>query len=277
MNPHDRQPTSPKSLVKSVWVHRQLIRQMAWREVVGRYKGSVLGLLWSFINPLLMLIVYAFVFSVVFKARWGGVGIEESKVSFALILFVGLIMHALLAEVLNKAPSLILTNANYVKKVVFPLEVLPVISLVAALFHALTSLVVFTIAFVLFNGYLPWTAIFIPLVIFPLATLVLGLAWMLASLGVYLRDIGQTIGIVTTIMLFVSTVFFPLSALPEQYHLIIMANPLTFIIDQSREILIFGNTPNWTGLSVYMLFAATVAWVGYGWFQKTRKGFADVL
>ncbi len=277
MNPHDRQPTSPKSLVKSVWVHRQLIRQMAWREVVGRYKGSVLGLLWSFINPLLMLAVYTFVFAVVFKARWGGVGDEQSNVSFALILFVGLIMHALLAEVLNRAPGLILGNVNYVKKVVFPLEILPVISLISALFHALTSLAVLMIALLLINGYLPWTAVLIPFVMLPLATLVLGLAWILASLGVYLRDTGHTIGIVTTVMLFVSTVFFPLSALPEKYHPFIMANPLTFIINQSREVLVFGNWPNWTGLTIYMLLATIVAWIGYSWFQKTRKGFADVL
>ncbi len=222
-----------------------------------------------------MLTVYTFVFSVVFKARWGQV--EDDNLSFALILFVGLIMHALLAEVLNRAPGLILGNVNYVKKVVFPLEILPVVSLVSALFHALTSLLVLVIALLLYNGYLPWTTVFIPIVMSPLVILVLGLAWILASLGVYLRDIGQTIVIVTTVMLFVSTVFFPLSALPEKYHPFILANPLTFIIDQSREVLIFGNSPNWIGLVVYMLLATTVAWFGYSWFQNTRKGFADVL
>jgi lipopolysaccharide transport system permease protein len=249
---------------------------MAWREVVGRYKGSVFGLFWSFINPVLMLAVYTFVFSVVFKAKWGVVG-EESNTSFALILFVGLIVHGLLAEVLNRSPNLILGNVNYVKKVVFPLEILSVINLAAAFFHSLISLVVLLIASVAINGYLPWTVVLIPIVLLPLATLVMGLSWVLASLGVFIRDIGQTIGIITTVMLFMSPIFFPLSAIPEKYQPWILANPLTFIIEQSREVLIFGNLPNWSGLGIYMLMASAVAWFGYMWFQKTRKGFADVL
>lgn len=276
MNPHAPQPTSLLSLGKSLWRHRQLIKQMAWREVVGRYKGSVFGLFWSFINPVLMLAVYTFVFSVVFKAKWGVVG-EESNTSFALILFVGLIVHGLLAEVLNRSPNLILGNVNYVKKVVFPLEILSVINLAAAFFHSLISLVVLLIASVAINGYLPWTVVLIPIVLLPLATLVMGLSWVLASLGVFIRDIGQTIGIITTVMLFMSPIFFPLSAIPEKYQPWILANPLTFIIEQSREVLIFGNLPNWSGLGIYMLMASAVAWFGYMWFQKTRKGFADVL
>ena len=276
MNPHAPQPTSLLSLGTSLWLHRQLIKQMAWREVVGRYKGSLIGLFWSFINPVLMLAVYTFVFSVVFKAKWG-VGGEESNTSFALILFVGLIVHGLLAEVLNRSPNLILSNVNYVKKVVFPLEILSVINLAAAFFHSLISLVVLLIASVAINGYLPWTIVLIPVVLLPLATLVMGLSWMLASLGVFIRDIGQTIGIITTVMLFMSPIFFPLSAMPEKYHPYILANPLTFIIEQSREVLIFGRLPNWSGLGIYMLIASAVAWFGYMWFQKTRKGFADVL
>jgi len=276
LNPHAAQPTSLLSLGKSFWKHRQLIKQMAWREVVGRYKGSVMGILWSFINPVLMLAVYTFVFSVVFKAKWG-VGGEESNTSFALILFVGLIVHGFLAEVLNRSPSLILSNINYVKKVVFPLEILSVINLAASLFHSVISLVVLLIASVAINGYVPWTIILIPVVLFPLATLVTGLSWMLASLGVFIRDIGQTIGIITTVMLFMSPVFFPLSAMPEKYQPFILANPLTFIIEQAREVLLFGHLPNWSGLGIYMIIASTVAWFGYIWFQKTRKGFADVL
>lgn len=276
MNPHAAQPTSLISLGKSIWINRQLIRKLAWREVVERYKGSVLGLFWSFINPVLMLIVYTFVFSIVFQAKWG-VGNDENKTSFALILFVGLILHGLLAEVFNRAPNLILNNVNYVKKVIFPLELLPVISLATAFFNSAISIIVLLIASVMVNGYLPWTIIFIPLVILPLATLVLGFAWILAALGVFVRDVSQTIGIITTVMLFMAPVFFPLSAMPEKYHPFILVNPLTFIIEQAREVLIFGRLPNWSGLAVYMLIAFGVAWFGYVWFQKTRKGFADVL
>ena len=275
-NPHAAHSTSLVGLGKSLWRNRQLIVQMSRREVAGRYRGSVVGLAWSFFNPVLMLAVFTFVFSVVFQARWG-VGGEETKTQFAVVLFVGMIVHGLLAEVLNRSPGLILGNVNYVKKVVFPLEILPVVSMGAALFHSLISFGVLLLAFALFNGYLHLTAILAPLVVLPLVILTLGLAWMLASLGVYLRDVGQTIGIITTILLFLAPVFYPISALPEAMRPWIMANPLTFIIEQAREVLIWGRLPNWIGLGLYTLIAMAVAWAGYAWFQKTRKGFADVL
>ncbi len=276
INPHAAQPTSIGALCKSIWRNRQLIVQMTKREVAGRYKGSVLGLIWSFFNPVFMLVVYTFVFSVIFKARWG-VGGEESKTQFAVVLFVGMIVHGLFAEVLNRAPGMIISNVNYVKKVVFPLETLPVIAMGAALFHTFISLGVLLMAFVIFNGYLHWTVIFTPLVFLPLVILTLGLAWMLASLGVFLRDVGQTIGIITTVMMFLTPVFYPITALPEEFRPWIMANPLTFIIEQTREVLIWGHLPNWFGLGIYIVVAIVVAWAGYAWFQKTRKGFADVL
>jgi lipopolysaccharide transport system permease protein len=276
INPHAAQPTSLVALARSLWRNRQLIAQMTKREVVGRYKGSAMGLAWSFFNPVFMLTVYTFVFSEVFKSRWG-VGGEESKTQFAVVLFVGMIVHGLFAEVLNRAPALILSNVNYVKKVVFPLETLPVIAMGAALFHSLISLGVLLAAFVLFNGYLHWTAVFTPLVLLPLIMLTLGLAWMLASLGVFLRDVGQTIGIITTVLMFLSPVFYPVTAVPERFRPFIMANPLTFIIEQAREVLIWGHLPNWVGLGIYTLAATVIAWAGYAWFQKTRKGFADVL
>ena len=132
-------------------------------------------------------------------------------------------------------------------------------------------------AFGLFNGYLHWTAIFTPLVLLPLVILTMGLAWMLASLGVFLRDVGQTIVIITTVLMFLSPVFYPVTAVPERFRPLIMANPLTFIIEQAREVLIWGHLPNWLGLGAYTLAAVAIAWAGYAWFQKTRKGFADVL
>ena len=277
VNPHAAQPTSLVAMGKSLWRNRQLIVQMTKREVVGRYKGSAMGLAWSFFNPVFMLIVYTFVFSEIFKSRWGEVGGDESKTQFAVALFVGMIVLSLFSEVLNRAPGLILSNVNYVKKVVFPIEILPVIAMGAALFHSLISLGVLLAAFALFNGYLHWTAVFTPLVLFPLVILTTGLAWMLASLGVFLRDVGQTIVIITTVLMFLSPVFYPVTAVPERFRPFIMANPLTFIIEQAREVLIWGHLPNWMGLGGYTLAAAAIAWAGYAWFQKTRKGFADVL
>jgi len=277
INPHAPQPTSLIALIRSMWRNRQLIVQMTKREVVGRYKGSAMGLAWSFFNPVFMLTVYTFVFSEIFKSRWGGVGGDDSKTQFAVVLFVGMIVLSLFSEVVNRSPGLILSNVNYVKKVVFPLEILPIIATGAALFHSLISLGVLLLAFALFNGYLHWTAIFTPLVLFPLVILTLGLAWVLASLGVFLRDVGQTIGIITTVLMFLSPVFYPVTAVPERFRAFIMANPLTFIIEQAREVLIWGHLPDWVGLGIYTFAATVFAWIGFALFQKTRKGFTDVL
>ncbi|MDD2685724.1 MAG: ABC transporter permease [Gallionella sp.] len=275
INPHANHSSSLKSLARSLWQHRDLIKQMTRREVVGRYRGSVMGLAWSFFNPILMLVVYTFVFSVVFKAKWG-IG-DESQTNFAIVLFIGMIVYGLFAEMTNRAPGLILSNVNYVKKVIFPLEILPVIGMGAALFHSLISLVVLLAAILLINGTLAWTAILFPLVILPLLFATLGVAWFLASVGVFVRDVGQTIGIFTTVLMFVSPVFYPISSLPEKFQIWLMLNPLTFVIEQSRAVMIFGKMPDWTGLGIYAVVSVTVAWAGYWWFQKTRKGFADVL
>jgi lipopolysaccharide transport system permease protein len=277
INPHATQPTSLAALGRSLWRHRHLIVQMTTREVAGRYKGSVMGMAWSFLNPIFMLAVYTFVFSEIFKFRWGGVGGDDSKTQFALILFVGIIVLTLFSEVINRAPALILSNVNYVKKVVFPIEILPVIAMGAALFHCVISLAVLLTAFTIFNGYLYWTSILIPLVLLPLVIITLGLTWMLASLGVFMRDVGQTIFIITTMLMFLSPVFYPLTAVPERFRPFILANPLTFIIEQAREVLIWGRLPNWSGLAIYNILALVIIYAGYAWFQKTRKGFADVL
>jgi lipopolysaccharide transport system permease protein len=268
-------PSSPLFVFASLWRHRGLVWEMAKRDVVGRYRGSVIGLLWSFLNPILMLAVYTFVFGVVFRARWGQG--EITKTEFALVLFVGLIVHALFAECVNRAPTLIVGNVNYVKKVVFPLEILPWMAMASALFHALISVVVLLAALALTNVGVSWTALQFPLLVVPLALLTVGVTWFVASLGVFLRDVGQTTGIVTTVMMFVSPIFFPASALPEEYRFLVWLNPLSFIIEQARELLIWGRSLDWSGWLVHLAFSAGVAWLGLIWFQKTRRGFADVL
>jgi len=276
LNPNIEPSASLQSLFGSLWKNRRLIGQMVRREVIGRYNGSIFGLGWSFLNPMFMLALYTFVFSVVFKARWG-VGGDESKTDFAIILYVGLICHFLFSEVVLRAPALIQSNVNYVKKVVFPLEILPVVAMGSALFHSMASLLVLLLMFVVVNGFIYWTVLLAPLVLFPLVLVTLGFSWYLASIGTYLRDVGHTVGIMTTAMLFFSTVFYPLSFLPEKYRVFLMMNPLTFIIDQARKVLIFGQLPDWRGLAIYAVISCLVAWAGYLWFQKTRTGFADVL
>jgi lipopolysaccharide transport system permease protein len=267
---------TPAAMFISLWHNRQLIWQMTRREIASRYRGSVVGLAWSFINPLLMLVVYTFVFSVVFKARWDATG-DESKTDFAIILFSGMIVFNLFAEVVNRAPGLITSNVNYVKKVVFPLEIMSWVSLGSVLFHSLVSLSVLLLAQLILKGILPWTIVFFPLVLLPLLFASLGIAWFLAALGVYIRDIGQITGVFTTILMFLSAVFYPLSALPETYQHLLRLNPLVLIITECRNVLIYGNLPDWFSLGIASFAGFVIAATGFWWFQKTRNGFADVL
>jgi lipopolysaccharide transport system permease protein len=276
MNPHERLPASPASLLRSLWLHRRLIMQMTRREVIGRYNGSIIGLAWSFFNPLLMLLVYTFVFGVVFKARWGTDG-DTSRTKFALVLFTGLIVHSLLSECLVRAPELVVSQVNYVKKVVFPLEILPVVVAFSAVFHALVSALALLIAMAFVNSAVPWTAPMLPIVLAPLVVGALGITWMLAAVGVFVRDIAQTMGLITTILMFVSPIFFPVSALPASFQHWVALNPLTFFIEQARNVVLWGVAPDWAGLALRSVFACVVAWAGYWWFQRTRKGFGDVL
>ncbi len=267
---------SPFSGIQSLWENRKLILQLAKREVVGRYRGSFLGLVWSFLNPLLMLAVYTFVFSVIFRARWSSAP-GDSKSSFAIILFSGLIMHGVLAECVNRAPTLITSNASYVKKVVFPLDVLPVVAMGGALFHAGIALMILMLAKLAVDGHVPFTVLLFPLVAAPFALLVIGVAWVVAALGAYIRDIGQMTGIMTTAMLFLSPTFYPLTAVPEGLRALVHLNPLTFPVLQTRASLLGIGEFDWTGLAAYSVTAVAMAAFGYWFFQRMRAGFADVV
>lgn len=275
MDPHSRPSAGPISLVVGLWKYRSLISQMTKREVIGRYRGSVMGLTWSFFNPILMLAVYTFVFSEIFKSRW--VGVDTGKGGFAILLFVGMIVHGLFAECANRAPTLVMANSNYVKKVVFPLEILPLITLGSALFHSCISLAVLLAAQFLILGQLHWTALLFPLILAPLILATLGVSWFLASLGVYLRDVGHVITVFTTVLLFLSPVLYPVAALPDVYKPWLKLNPLTYIIEESRRVLLFGHVPHWESLAIAVVIGAVIACMGYWFFQKTRKGFADVI
>ncbi|MBM9537367.1 ABC transporter permease [Desulfobulbus alkaliphilus] len=268
-------PVAPKKMLDCLWCNRYLILTFIQREISGRYRGSFMGLVWSFIYPMLMLAVYTFVFSVVFKARWNSG--SDSKTEFALILFAGLMLYNLLSECLIRAPNLILSNVNYVKKVIFPLEILPVVIVGVALFHTVVSFFVWIIAYMVLFGQPHITIFLFPLVVVPLLFLTLGLSWGLASLGVYIRDVSQFIGVTTTALLFLSPIFYSISSLPENYQIFINLNPLTPIIEQSRKVLFSGELPDIKILFSCYLLSLPVMWLGFVWFQKTRKGFSDVL
>lgn len=274
---NEHHSTSLWSLFRCLYKNKNIIFEMSKREIVSRYKGSFIGIFWSLINPIFMLTVYTFVFSVVFKARWGHGTVDEPKTQFALILFVGMIIHGFLAENLMRAPGLILQHANYVKKVIFPLEILPVVMLLSVLFHTIISFLVLILAFIIFNGIPHWTIVLAPLIFLPLIIFTVSASWFLSALGVYMRDIGQIIGIVSTLLLFLAPVFYPLSALPPEFQHIVMLNPLTFIIEESRTVIIWGGMPDYKGLMIYTVASLVFLWMSYIWFQKTRKGFADVI
>lgn len=275
LNPHAIRSTSPVVLFHSAVASRQLILSLVKRDVVGRYKGSALGLLWSFFNPILMLSVYTFVFSIVFKARWTDA--SESRVEFALVLFAGLMVFNLFSECVTRAPNLVISNANYVKKVIFPLEVLPIVAMGSALFHFFINIAVWLVFCVAFFRTPSVQIGLLPVVVLPLLLITLGVSWFLASLGVYLRDVAQVAGVGVTVLMFLSPIFYPLEALPAAYRVAVGFSPLTAVVEQVRDLMIWNRGVDWATWSIQFLVSAAVGWAGFAWFQKTRRGFADVL
>lgn len=260
----------------SAWFqHRSLTLELTKRDILGRYRGASFGLLWSLISPFLMLGVYTVAFGFVMKAKWPPV--NGRNVHFSLIIFVALIVQGFFAECLNRSPHLITSQPNFVKRVIFPLEILPWSMLVSALFHVAMNVIAFIFLRLVIDRQFEWTIVYLPLVMLPLVMLTLGVSWLLAALGVYLRDIGQITGVLSTALLFMSSAMIPLSNVPASYRILFKLNPLTFIIDQAREVALWGETPDWAGLFLYGLGGLVVAYIGYAWFNATRKGFGDVL
>jgi len=260
----------------SAWTrHRSLTLELSRRDILGRYRGASFGLLWSLISPFLMLVVYTLAFGYILKARWPGT--SGNTADFAMLLFLGLVTHGFFAECLVRAPALISGNVNLVKKIVFPLEVLPWTVVLSAMFHAMTNMMVFVVLNFLLRGEIHLTLLLWPFVLLPLAFVALGTIWLLSSLSVFLRDIAQITGVLATAMLFLSSAIIPVETLPDSYQAIFSLNPLTFIIDQTRQVAFWGRAPDWLGLMTYLLGAMLFAYLAFAVFQKTRRGFADVL
>jgi lipopolysaccharide transport system permease protein len=267
---------NPYAMARNLWRHRDLIRQFTRREIEGRYKGSFLGLFWSFVNPLVLLLIYTFIFGVVFKARWPNAQ-TDSLSEFALTLFCGLIAFTIFSECVSRAPSLIVGVPSYVKKVVFPLEILPLSLLGSAIFHALVSLVILLVANLVVIGAFRWTIVLLPLIALPLLFLSLGFSWFLASLGVFIRDVGYTVALVVQVLFLMTPIFYPIENLPEPLQSIIRLNPLSSIVENFRRVLLWGWMPSWIGLSFWLLATGALMVLGYAWFMKTKKAFADVV
>jgi lipopolysaccharide transport system permease protein len=266
---------SPKEMLLSFYLNRHLIWILTKREVSGRYRESLFGVAWSFFNPILMLIIYTFFFSVILNTKW--TGSEDSKLSFAFILFAGLIVFNLFSECVNRAPNLILSNVNYVKKVVFPLEILVWVVLFTSLFHAAISMLVWLVAYSILFGSIQKTVINLPLFFLPLCFFTAGLSWLIASLGVYFRDISQIVGLAVSGLMFLSPIFYPVSALPDNFQKLMLFNPLAILIEGVRNSLLWGKDFDVGILVISWLFSILFAFFGFYWFQRTRNGFSDVV
>jgi lipopolysaccharide transport system permease protein len=267
---------NPAVFLGTLWRHRHLIRQLTWREVTGRYRSSVLGFAWAFVTPLVTLALYTFVFGVVFKARWPG-SRTDNLAEFGLVLFAGLTAFSLFSECANRAPALITSSPNYVKKVVFPLEILPVSVLGSALFHTGISVIILLVAHQIISGVPAWTAVLLPLVLLPLACLALGTSWFLASLGVFFRDIGHTVALGIQVLFFLTPIFYPREALPEHLRPMLDLNPLSPIVENVRRLVVHGELPDWPSLGFSVMVGVVVLCLGHAWFAKTQRAFADVV
>ncbi|MEI2742113.1 MAG: ABC transporter permease [Candidatus Competibacter sp.] len=263
-------------VLRQSWLQRSLFLKLLRRDFAERYRGSYLGVLWSLLLPLLSLLVFTFFFGVIFKMRWAGQS-EGSLVGLALVLFIGMALYGFLAECFTRAPGLILGHPNYVKNVIFPLEMLPAVMVASALLLLAATLSIILALQLALGGGLSWTVLLLPLAVLPLVLFVLGVSWFLASLGVYIRDIQPLIGPLVQLMMFLSPVFYPMAALPEAMRPWLQLNPLALAIEQARGIILFGQPPAWMPYLLSLGASSLVALLGVYWFARTRQGFADVL
>lgn len=270
----ERYSLSPIKLSKSILKNRELLKSLIIRDIKSKYTGSFIGVLWLVINPVIMLAIYTFVFSVVFNARWTAT--SESKVEFALVLFAGMMIFNIFSECISRASTLILQNTNLVKKVVFPLEFLVIVNLGSALFNFLISLIVWLVLYSAIYGELNTTLFFLPFYLIPYALFILGVSWFMCALGVYLRDLAQIINLSITVLLFMSPVFYPITALPEEFRSYLYINPMTYVIETFRDIVYF-DIFSYENFFIPVILSIIVAWLGFIFFQKTRRGFSDVI
>lgn len=255
--------------------HRALLKRLCLRDLAARYRSTRLGMVWALLTPLLMLAVYTLVFGVVFQARWGTQ--SQDTTTFALMLYSGLIVHQFVAEVLSRSVTLVVSHANYVKKVVFPLPLLSMMAVTGTGFNLLIQLGLLLLFCVLAGQPIAPSALALPLILVPLALCMLGVSWAVASLGVYLRDLEQVMGFFITLLLFLSPIFYPAEAIPESFRFLIHLNPLTWIIEPLRGALFHGAWPAPKLIALLWIGALIVCRAGFWWFERTRHGFADVL
>lgn len=267
---------NPAAQLLTIWRCRYFLRQLTRRNIEARFKGSFLGFLWLFILPLMMLGIYTFVFSVVFKAKWG-VGTGDGKAAFAVIMFCGMSVYNIFSEAVGGSSGLIVGNPNYVKKVVFPLEMLPLSHSLASLIFGLAWFVLLLPGACLVFGKLSFSMLFLPLTLFPLWLFSCGISFFVASLGVYIRDVQYVVGVILQVLFYLTPVFYPIGAVPDKYRWMLMLNPMTHFIEETRNIFLYGRMLSPSAAGLLFAIGALSFYLGFVWFGKTKKGFADVL
>lgn len=262
-------------MIKTLYKNNYLLRQLIKKDIQQRYQGSVLGMLWSFIVPLLMLVIYTFVFSEVFQAKWD-INTDD-KYQFALVLFCGLTAFNMVGEVMNRSTVLIASNTNYVKKVIFPLEILPVVTVFSALFNAVIGFMILIVAQLVIYHTVSVTIYLVFLALIPLVILCIGLGLLISAISVYLKDVNNFVSVLVTVLMYMSPVFFPLTSVPENFKFICEVNPLTYIIENFRNVVLYGRSLDWKYYGISCIVAVAVYLLGKVVFMRAKEGFADVL
>lgn len=268
---------NPIVTARNLWSHRDLVWQLARRDVAMRYRATHLGLLWSVLTPLIQLAVYTFLFAIVFKIRWGS-DTGESRGIYALAMFSGMLVYNVFSEVMTRAPGLVVGNPNYVKKLVFPLEVFVPSALIGALINMVISLAVWLAGWVLITRTWPHlTMVWLPIAVIPVLFTTVGLSWGIASLGVFVRDLSHAVQLFVWILFFMTPIFYRVDSVPYPYRAILEVNPLSHAIEDVRNALMHGMHPDWPWLGAATLGSLLLAQLGYAFFMKSKRAFADVL
>lgn len=260
--------------VQELWLQRHLLALMVKRDCIGRYKGSLLGLLWPLINPFGHLLLYTFLFSVVLKVKFGTSG---STSNFALYLMAGLLPWGAFAEALARSSTVILEHPNLVKRVVFPLQILPLVTVLSALVTEAIAFIILLAGVLIYNHGLPMSLVFLPMIIISQILLTAGISWFVASLSVYIRDIRHLMALGLSAWMYGTPIVYPATALPEQIQFILWLNPMAGIVMDYRRVVLEGLAPDWQHYGVYTAMAIIVCIIGFNFFEATKKSFADVM
>ncbi|MDR6095867.1 ABC transporter permease [Stenotrophomonas sp. SORGH_AS_0321] len=254
----------------------ELMLSLTGRDIQKKYKDSVLGALWGVLVPLIMLAIYTVIFSAIFNAKWKGIEVH-SKADYAVLLFIGLIVYNIFAESLARAPSAVLGSPNLVKKVVFPLEVLPAVVVMSSLYNAGVACVALVVFLVFSSFGLHWQIVLLPILIVPMIALTLGVTYLFASLGVFFRDIDQLAGLLARILQYLTPVLYPSIIFPDTVGQWMRLSPLAIYVEQIRALIVAGTLPDWGSYLWAVCWSGAILWLGYWWFQRTRRAFADVV